>query len=353
MPEGDPPVPRPSTTTAQPTKRKGRGGNAHVRAMEKAIKAHNSEPNPEPPEPHAKAPVVPQSLQPVEELPWYEGTLFWGAVSAVIALISIYLAAALKDIRWFLFLAWPFCILALVSCARTVRSPKNKHLIRGLMIIFGSAVCGLGLWYLSRLIPPAPNTEDLPQQIKVLGENVANLKNLLLGRQTWQSPSPPVADPSREGKIEFIQMVSETNKNSVPPVTSWLFQFKVVDGPVSHIKIPALGYQIAPRIKVPGITGKFYRAFERKIAMEKNMEEITGAMEPGEGLQIPPSPMTEVNNSLNIWRRRLFSRMGNGRIKPEQYKKQMYASSRILRVHGWAQIPLGNPAEFLRLLLSN
>ena len=93
--------------------------------------------------------------------------------------------------------------------------------------------------------------------------------------------------PQQHEGIQFAGIGSTTNNNSVPPVTSWFFRFRVVDGPVSHVKIPTLGYQVAPRLEIPRMTSKFYRAFEHKITIEKEIDEMPDALENREGLQIP------------------------------------------------------------------
>jgi hypothetical protein len=283
-------------------KRKGRGGNAHDRAMGKAIREYSQERNRPPSEPERSA-TPPQSLSPPEDMPWYESTLFWGASGGVIAFVSLYLGFALRDIRWFLFLAWPFCVLALVSSARAIRSARHKHLIRGGMILGGAVLCGGGLFNISRKFPPPPPDLSVSQQLKTVLETIKSLKASPRERTTQATPTsaPLYENPKAPQAIQFMGLGTTTNNKSIPPVTSWLFQFKVVEGPVSHIKIATAGYQVAPRIVVPGITGKFYRAFQHKIPTEKNIQEMTGVMQSGEELQIPPSPMTEVDNSLNIW----------------------------------------------------
>jgi hypothetical protein len=105
---------------------------------------------------------------PLEEtpasVPFYESTLLWGALSAVIALVSVYLGFALKDIRWFLAIAWPFCVLVVVSLAKAIRRGRHVHGIRLSIILLGSSLCGFGLWQLARTFPP-PSNQDIGQQI--------------------------------------------------------------------------------------------------------------------------------------------------------------------------------------------
>jgi hypothetical protein len=96
--------------------------------------------------------------------PFYESTLLWGALSSVIALVSVYLGFALKDIRWFLAIAWPFCVLVVVSLAKAIRRSRHEHGMRLSVILLGSILSAFGLWQLTRKFPP-PTNQDIGQQI--------------------------------------------------------------------------------------------------------------------------------------------------------------------------------------------
>src|SRR5271155_5827806 len=77
------------------------------------------------------------------EPPWFQSTLLWGSVSAVIAIVLAVLAAALKDLRWLLFIAWPFAIIAVREFSRTRHSPKPRYWAVGGAIISGIILLSL------------------------------------------------------------------------------------------------------------------------------------------------------------------------------------------------------------------
>jgi hypothetical protein len=47
--------------------------------------------------------------------PWYQSTLLWGCIGAFLAIVLTVVAAMMKDIRWLLFVAWPFAIFCRVG----------------------------------------------------------------------------------------------------------------------------------------------------------------------------------------------------------------------------------------------
>jgi hypothetical protein len=53
-------------------------------------------------------------------LPWYQSTLLWGCLAAVLTIVLTVMAAMLKDLRWLLALAWPFASIAVWETARTL-----------------------------------------------------------------------------------------------------------------------------------------------------------------------------------------------------------------------------------------
>lgn len=158
---------------------KAKGGNAHNRAIAKGkspIVRHQEVP------PTAAILETPKISTP-ESTPWYESTLLWGAFGVVITLVSVYLGFALRDIRWFLVAAFPFCGLVFFSLAKTVRIKRHKRACRLALIFWGSGLSGFALWKVAMTFPP-PQNQDLSLQMT----NVLN---------TWfsghQSQSPPQA----------------------------------------------------------------------------------------------------------------------------------------------------------------
>lgn len=128
-------------------------------------------PKPVPPSEEPELEPVPNSpdqkpqIQEIIVPPFYESTLLWGALSSVIALVSVYLGFALKDIRWFLALAWPFSVLVVLVLAKEVKRKRHEHGTRLLIILVGSILCGVGLWRLGVAIPPPPFGTDVGKQI--------------------------------------------------------------------------------------------------------------------------------------------------------------------------------------------
>jgi hypothetical protein len=57
--------------------------------------------------------------------PFHQSTLFWGSLSAALAIILTVIAATMKDIRWLLGFAWPFTSLAVWEFSRTWGTPRQ------------------------------------------------------------------------------------------------------------------------------------------------------------------------------------------------------------------------------------
>jgi hypothetical protein len=129
-----------------------------------------------------------------DSVPWFERTLLWGALGAVITLMSVYLGFVLRDICWFLVATWPFCVLVLVSCARIIRTQKHQHAWRIALIVVGALVSAQVLWQTSK-ISPAPNNQDAPTQLT----NV--LKTWLSDHQRQFTPLPSeVPETGKNGR---------------------------------------------------------------------------------------------------------------------------------------------------------
>ena len=91
-------------------------------------------------------PVTPASPQ------WYEGAVLWGAFSFVAAIILSVIAATVKDMRFLLFLAWPFALLAAWAAFQGVSSPRTRRAF----ITIVSQLCAGGLYWLYVVLTPEP-----------------------------------------------------------------------------------------------------------------------------------------------------------------------------------------------------
>jgi hypothetical protein len=105
----------------------------------------------------------------VAQNPFHQSTLFWGCVSAVIAIVIAVVVAMIKDVRWLLFVAWPFATIAVLEFARTWSSPKR---IRWITAVGGIAsavgLVGLYLW-LAPESSRAPSAQSGPQAAALSG----------------------------------------------------------------------------------------------------------------------------------------------------------------------------------------
>jgi hypothetical protein len=151
--------------------KKGCGGNAHGRAVARAAAKRTGMPMVNP---------TPSADREEPDLPWYEGTLLWGAVGVAVTLIATYVGFATKDIRWFLFAAWPFCILVALALAR---AGSRRHQTRLLVVVAGSLVAAAILFGISKYLPP-PSDNDISAQIR---EGFQSLTNRLTQQATNQS----------------------------------------------------------------------------------------------------------------------------------------------------------------------
>jgi hypothetical protein len=97
--------------------------------------------------------------KPQSALPWYEGTLLWGAISVAATLIATYVGYATRDIMWILVAAWPFCALVALALARAIGR------FRLMLTLAGSLLAAAGLFGISKYLPP-PTDTDIPTQIR-------------------------------------------------------------------------------------------------------------------------------------------------------------------------------------------
>src|SRR6266446_944198 len=77
---------------------------------------------------------------------WHQSALFWGCISAVVAIVIAVLVAMLKDVRGLLFFAWPFAAIAVWEFARTWGSAGHvKWITAGGSLVAAIALFGLYL----------------------------------------------------------------------------------------------------------------------------------------------------------------------------------------------------------------
>jgi hypothetical protein len=93
--------------------------------------------------------------------PWYESTLLWGASATAISLVLAVVAAMRHDLRWLLFIAWPFSCAAIWAIAKNFNSTLTR---RGLTVI-GSILLACGLGWLYASLKPEPSVTALPDPL--------------------------------------------------------------------------------------------------------------------------------------------------------------------------------------------
>lgn len=82
--------------------------------------------------------------------PWYEGTLLWGALGTVVAIVLVVVGAILKDLRWLLAAAWPFACLVVWAVTKGLHSRR----LRGVVAILGLVIATSGLYWLYAALDP-------------------------------------------------------------------------------------------------------------------------------------------------------------------------------------------------------
>src|SRR5713226_9131687 len=78
--------------------------------------------------------------------PWYESSLLWGSVSLMVSVPLTVIAAIVKDLRWLLWLAFPFGCLAAWAFARPIETVRIRRAVVGL----SSILIATGLWWLGQ-----------------------------------------------------------------------------------------------------------------------------------------------------------------------------------------------------------
>lgn len=91
--------------------------------------------------PSVDPPSTPKEDPPSIPPPFYESGLFWGAFTTAIAIVLVVVAARIKDLRWLLWLSWPFFCLGTWAACRYIRKASYKWVT---MLLICVAI-GIGL----------------------------------------------------------------------------------------------------------------------------------------------------------------------------------------------------------------
>lgn len=82
---------------------------------------------------------------------WHQSTLLWGALSVAITVILTVVAAMVKDFRWLLIVAFPFCCVAIWEIFKAIKSSR----IRWVLIVISSLIAAAGLAWLYVALRPS------------------------------------------------------------------------------------------------------------------------------------------------------------------------------------------------------
>ena len=136
------------------------GGNAHTRAVAKALQSVAAKSSSQP------TLVAP----PTRAVQWYQSTMLWGAGSLAAAIIITVVAAMTRDLRWLLIFAWTFAALAAWEFIGYFSKSKVR---RNLITTLAAAVFAVALYGLNiRLRPPlqsklVADTPKPPETVQV------------------------------------------------------------------------------------------------------------------------------------------------------------------------------------------
>jgi hypothetical protein len=92
----------------------------------------------------------------------HQSTLFWGCVGAVLTVVITVIAAMIKDIRWALFIAWPFAGFAVYEFAKTWVPGRIR---KAIITVSGAAISGLALLGLYIALEPLSSPTSAAVQI--------------------------------------------------------------------------------------------------------------------------------------------------------------------------------------------
>jgi hypothetical protein len=102
-----------------------------------------------------------RASEPLPQIPLLERQAFWGAIGAASMLIGLFLAWALKDFRWALWLSWPLWGWAVGIAAGYIPAQK---IVRRLMLLLGFVIIGVALLAADRRFSPK-NAPEATQNI--------------------------------------------------------------------------------------------------------------------------------------------------------------------------------------------
>jgi hypothetical protein len=112
---------------------------------------------------------------PDKEIPWYESGRFWGGATTAISILIAVVSAALKDIRWLVFLAWPFAVLSWAVICKPLK--ESRWHWRWSLLLFLAIATAVGVWRLYVWLPrpessstktekPAPTPVPVPVPVE-------------------------------------------------------------------------------------------------------------------------------------------------------------------------------------------
>ena len=119
-----------------------------------------------------------------------QSTLLWGTFSIAVAL-TLPVIAVLKDIRWLLFVSWPFWTAVIWECAHFIQSPRKKTLTAGAGLFFAVSLFAL---YLG-LPPPANSVAGASQPAVATNGPVTPLTSF-----DQPKPDQNLTEPARQGR---------------------------------------------------------------------------------------------------------------------------------------------------------
>jgi hypothetical protein len=241
------------------------GGNAHQRSVEKARSSsiENRILG-------IVTSILGAGIAAQQEQPFYEKGSFWGCITTAISIILMVIAARLRDVRWLLFLALPFAVLAWFVACKPLKASRLhwRRVLSGFLTVATAA--GLVVLYLKLphpekspvvvVTPPAPTStpsfmfvlgsplgdNDSPRWVMLLrhyGSGPAyNCESVFsdLDRDniahTWlvDHPGYSFAPPSLVGNSSAYSHLSELDATAWPP---HVFYWSPIDPDNQHYSV--------------------------------------------------------------------------------------------------------------------
>jgi hypothetical protein len=176
--------------------------------------------------------------------PWYEGTLLWGALTTGIAIVLVVVAAMVKDLRWLLWVSWPFFALASWSVCKGI----HNRFGRSVAIITASVAVGVGLFYGYHKLSPQQAVQVTVQRVPSASEIVDELSRRL---PTIITPHPQPPLPSTPPfSVDMETGIMGINRASISPF--WLV-FRCWAGVVRSPSNAAIVLRITNLLSRPSI----------------------------------------------------------------------------------------------------